>query len=282
MFKAQNTDISYQHLIVLMIGKEYWKLVRLHFSLLQLQISTWRWVTKRVSVVRIKSVQALLISFWKEKGCCTVHVVWSCPTWRTKPSEIPLFERHMPCGSPWRGQLSLPKIGLHWKSSGLLSPWMLLCDCTEDIYNKKKMALFPSLISSSQSNTKLTLIENKKEKVLKQSWSLWLRFRAQGNLKDWNVELERIWCVSNWTEGDTVSGVCTFRHYLSNVLWHVWSIGRQGHRNEGFMQTPLQFYLSSSVWVHAPLSKKTSRHTSRFRSYRVCVWAIWVFTLNNI
>lgn len=63
---------------------------------------------------------------------------------------------------------------------------------------------------------------------MKQSWSLWLRFRAQGNLKAWNVELERIWCVSNWTEGDTVSGVCTFRHYLSNVLWHVWGIGGKG------------------------------------------------------
>lgn len=134
----------------------------------------------------------------------------------------------MPCGSPWRGQPSLPKIGLCWKSSALLSPWMLQCDRAEDIYNKKKMALFPSLISSSQSNTKLTLIENKKEKVSKQSWSLWLRFRAQGNLKAWNVELERIWCVSNWTEGDTVSGVCTFRHYLSNVLWHVWGIGGKG------------------------------------------------------
>lgn len=31
----------------------------------------------------------------------------------------------------------------------------------------------------------------------------------------------------------------------------------------------MQFYLLSSVWVHAPLSKKTSRHTSRFRSYSV-------------
>lgn len=94
----------------------------------------------------------------------------------------------------------------------------------------KENGLIPSLISSSQSNTKLTLIENKKKggKVLKQSWSLWLRFRAQGNLKAWNVELGRIWCVSNWTEGDTVSGVCTFRHYLSNVLWHVWGIGGKG------------------------------------------------------
>lgn len=42
------------------------------------------------------------------------------------------------------------------------------------------------------------------------------------------MELGRIWCVSNWTEGDTVSGVCTFRLYLSNVLWHVWGIGGKG------------------------------------------------------
>lgn len=93
---------------------------------------------------------------------------------------------------------------------------------------QKENGLIHSLISSSQSNVKLTLIANKKEKVLKQSWSLWLRFRAQGNLKAWNVELERIWCASNWTEGDTVSGVCTFKHYLSNVLWHVWGIGGKG------------------------------------------------------
>lgn len=204
-------------------------------------------------------------------------MVQSCPTESTLSREIPLFERHMPRGSPWRGQLSLLKIGLLWKS-----PWMLLCDQAEDIYNKKKMALFPLSSHPLRLNTKLTLIENKKEKVLKQSWSLWLRFRAQGNLKAWNVELERIWCVSNWTEGDNVSGVGTFRHYLSNVLWHVWSIGRQGHRNEGFMQTPMQFYLPSPVWVHALWSKNTSRHTTRFGSYRVCVWAIWIFTLNNI
>lgn len=67
----------------------------------------------------------------------------------------------------------------------------------------------------------------------------------------------------------------TFRCYLSNVLWHVWGIGRrQGHRNEGFMQTPLQFYLSSSLWEHVhvpPSENKTSRHTSRIRSYSVCV-----------
>lgn len=158
---------------------------------------------------------------------------------------------------------------------------MLLCGRRGPLQQKGN-GLIPSLISASQSYTKLTLIENKKEKVLKQSWRLWLRFRAQGNLKAWNVELERIWCVSNWTEEDTVSGVCTFRHYLSNVLWHVWSIARQGHRNEGFMQAALQFYLPPPVWEHAPLSKNTSRHTTRFASYRVCVWAIWIFTLNNI
>lgn len=162
--------------------------------------------------------------------------------------------------------------------------YLLGCSCvtTQRTFTTKRK--WPYSLSSHllRVNTKLTLIENKKEKVLKQSWSLWLRFRAQGNLKAWNVELERIWCVSNWMEGDNVSGVCTFRHYLSNVLWHVWSIGRQGHRNEGFMQTPLQFYLPSPVWVHALWSKNTSRHTTRFGSYRVCVWAIWIFTLNNI
>lgn len=32
--------------------------------------------------------------------------------------------------------------------------------------------------------------------------------------------------------------------------------GRQGHRNEGFMQRPLRFYLLPSVWAAAPPSEK--------------------------
>lgn len=104
------------------------------------------------------------------------------------------------------------------------------------------MVLFPPLISLSQSNTKLTLIENKKKKKgrgmggrwrkKKKSWNKVEAFghvsAHRGNLKGWNVELERIWCVSNWTEGDTVGGVRTFRRYLSNVLWHVWGVGGKG------------------------------------------------------
>lgn len=93
---------------------------------------------------------------------------------------------------------------------------------------KKKLALFPPVVSSSQSKTKLTLIENEKKKVVKQSWSRRLRSRAQANLKARNAELGGIWCVSNWTEGNTVSGVHTSRHYLSNVLWHVWGVAGKG------------------------------------------------------
>lgn len=152
--------------------------------------------------------------------------MWSTvvPSKEQCPERVPCL-RDTSRGSPWRGQLSLPKIGLRSAISVDAPVW----PCRGHLQQREN-GLIPSLISFSQSNTKLTLIENKKgkKKVLKQSWSLWSRFRAQGNLKAWNVELERIWCVSNWTEGDTVSGFCTFRLYLSNVLWHVWGVRGKG------------------------------------------------------
>lgn len=78
--------------------------------------------------------------------------------------EIPLFERHMPHGSPWRGQLLLPKIGLH-SAISVDTPVLLW----REHLQQKENGFIPSPISFSQSNTKLTLIENKKPKKKKKS-----------------------------------------------------------------------------------------------------------------
>lgn len=172
------------------------------------------------------------------------------------------------------------------------------------------MVLFPPLISLSQSNTKLTLIENKKKKKgrgmggrwrkkKKKSWNKVEAFghvsEHRGNLKGWNVELERIWCVSNWTEGDTVGGVRTFRRYLSNVLWHVWGVGGKGIemrdlcrrlcRRSGFIS-----FLSVGPSGRAEEKKKPKKNPPKNKNkqtykqiriiQRMCVWAIWIFTPN--
>lgn len=152
---------------------------------------------------------------------------------------------------------------------------------------KKKLALFPPVVSSSQSKTKLTLIENekkkkKKEKVAKQSWSRRLRSRAQANLKARNAELGRIWCVSNWTEGDTVSGVHTFRHYLSNVLWHVWGVAGKGAEMRDFCGRRCTFIFSLMCNFTAPGRTGEGRGEKDNKQIRIIksIWAIWIFTLN--
>lgn len=72
---------------------------------------------------------------------------------------------------------------LLWNCSGLLSPWMLLCDQAEDIYNKKKMALFPLSFHPLRVNTKLTLIENKKGKSLETKLKPLVTFQSTGQFK---------------------------------------------------------------------------------------------------
>lgn len=110
------------------------------------------------------------------------------------------------------------------------------------------------------------------KKVLKQSWSLWSRFRAQGNLKAWNVELERIWCVSNWTEGDTVGGVRTFRHYLSNVLWHVWGMGGKGIEMRDLCRRRCSFIsFLQSEWLLRRAKKQADIQADSDHTANVCL-----------